>query len=496
MSIFSLSDIKNYASNLANLFAKNKTYLLCKYFPTTLMFLLSAYIYSLLRGVKDSILVPKLGAELISFIKFYGVFPTTVLFFICFSKLANILSRDKLYYVIAMFFGGFFLLYAFLLGPNSQVLNLDLSEVHEHFPRMKYQIMMIEHWTVSLFYVMSELCGTVMLTLLFWQFANDIYNVQEAKKTYALFGLIGQLGLVIAGVVQSKVSEYFIVNPDDYESWDITIKWMMSSVFCVFLGLIAIYRWMFKNVLNNPALCDRQHNSEKEKISLSVMQSFKYVFSSKYLWLIMVIVFCYGVGVNMIESVWKDQLRFHYPSQNDYSAFMGKFHIFFGFATIIVMIFGTYILRKFKWIVSALFTPLGAGFTGVVFFNIIIFRDLFGELFPSLNISLLYMTVLVGSLQVMLFKSFNYAFVDATKEMAFIPLDRELRIKGKAAVDVIGGRFGKAFGAILQQLMFHFISPSLSDLTFEIFIVFAITMFMWVFAVIMLNKEFSRLAKA
>ena len=83
---------KVYALTIAN-----KRYLLYKYLPTSLMFLLSAYSYSLLRGVKDSILVPKLGAELISFVKFYGVFPSTLIFFICFAKLANILSRDKLY---------------------------------------------------------------------------------------------------------------------------------------------------------------------------------------------------------------------------------------------------------------------------------------------------------------------------------------------------------------------------------------------------------------
>ena len=75
-----LNDIKKYFMNLAKLIVENKTYLLHKYLPTSLMFLLSAYIYSLLRGVKDSILVPVLGAELISFIKFYGVFPATVVF--------------------------------------------------------------------------------------------------------------------------------------------------------------------------------------------------------------------------------------------------------------------------------------------------------------------------------------------------------------------------------------------------------------------------------
>ncbi len=494
MKFFKFEDLRKYFFKLVNLFAENKNYILCKYLPTSIMMTLSAYIYSLLRGVKDSILVPALGAELISFIKFYGVFPSTIIFFVCFSKLANILTRDKLYYVITSFFISFFMLYAFILSPNSEFLQPDLSSWAMQYPKLKYQIIMVQNWTVSLFYVMSELCGTVMLTLLFWQFANDLYSIKEAKSTYALFGLIGQLGLVAAGLVQREISTYFIEHPYDNMAWSLTIKWMMVSILFAGLGLMTIYWWMYKNVWPNPALCDRKHNSDKEKIRLSVLESFKYVFSSRYLWFIMLIVFCYGVGINLIESVWKDQLRIKYFTSNSYSAFMGNFHVYFGLITICIMMFGAYILRTFKWIVAALFTPLGAGFTGAVFFTLIILQDLFGPWLNSFDISLLTMAIMVGSLQVILFKAFNYAFVDATKEMAFIPLDRELRTKGKAAVDVIGGRFGKAFGAIMQQLMFQFISPNLSDLTHEIFIVFIITMALWVFSVISLNKEFIKVA--
>ena len=136
-----------YLTNLAADFTKNRQYILCKYLPTSLMLLLSTYINSFLRGVKDSVLVPSLGAELISFIKFYGVFPGTILFFICFTKLANTLTRDKLYYAITLFFGGFFMLYAFVLSPFQNVIQPDLSSLIADYPVFNYQLTMIQHWT-------------------------------------------------------------------------------------------------------------------------------------------------------------------------------------------------------------------------------------------------------------------------------------------------------------------------------------------------------------
>ncbi len=79
--------------------------------------------------------------------------------------------------------------------------------------------------------------------------------------------------------------------------------------------------------------------------------------------------------------------------------------------------------------------------------------------------------------------------------MAFIPLDAELKVKGKAAVDILSGRLGKFGGSLVQSLLLSIpcfatqiaIAPYLLVFLLIIFIV-------WISSINLLNKEFLRVA--
>ena len=487
-----LSNSLNRLKTLYNSFKENKEYILKKVLPTSLMFLITIFVYSVLRGAKDALLIPVLGAEVISSLKLFGVLPSAVVFILIYSKLANVLSRQGLFYGIVSFFIAFFTIYAFILYPEHEALTLDFSNAIGEYPKLKYPLLAIANWSSSLFFIMSELWGSAVLSLMFWQFANYIYKVSEAKNTYTIFGAVGQFGLIGAGFSQTYFATMNSNNIDPNLAWQNSLQFMMGTVFIAGIILMAIYWYMNRYILTDPRFFDPSAvRKKKDKPKLSLIESFKYIFTSKYIGLIAALVLCYGVSINLVEGVWKNQLRIQFPLQNDYIAFMGKFQMWTGFVAMIMMLLGIYILRNFKWLTSAILTPLMILVTGFLFFLLILAGNMFEASLVLVGSTSLMMAVIMGAAQNILSKATKYSLFDPTKEMSYIPLDEELKVKGKAVVDVTGARLGKSGGAIIQYLLLSFIpGANLSNLTEDILYIFLVIMACWVIAVISLSKLF------
>ena len=105
----------------------------------------------------------------------------------------------------------------------------------------------------------------------------------------------------------------------------------------------------------------------------------------------------------------------------------------------------------------------------------------------------LLIAVFLGMAQNVLSKSTKYALFDPTKEMTYIPIDDELKSKGKAAVDVIGARFAKSGAAFLQSMLF-IIFPAATYLTISTLLMtlFIVVVMIWIVDVKLLSKEYSK----
>mmetsp|Transcript_119196 Transcript_119196/g.206954 ORF Transcript_119196/g.206954 Transcript_119196/m.206954 type:complete len:243 (+) Transcript_119196:3-731(+) len=185
---------------------------------------------------------------------------------------------------------------------------------------------------------------------------------------------------------------------------------------------------------------------------MGMRESIKYLAKSSYIRNLFFLVIAYGTSINIVEVTWKGKLKQAFPNPNDYSSFMGAFSSCTGAVTLVMMFIARWILQRFGWGVAALVTPVMLGVTGLTFFSLVLFKDAWGPLTAAMGLSPLMMAVFVGAAQNILSKASKYSLFDPCKETAYIPLDKAMKTKGKAAIDVIGNPLGKSGGAFIQQI--------------------------------------------
>jgi ATP:ADP antiporter, AAA family len=107
---------------------------------------------------------------------------------------------------------------------------------------------------------------------------------------------------------------------------------------------------------------------------------------------------------------------------------MGDFSTATGIATFTMMLLGRVILRKFGWGVAATITPAVLLLTGVGFFSLILFGEPLTPLMTKFGMTPLLAAVYVGAMQNIFSKSAKYSLFDPCKEMAYIPLDEDMKV--------------------------------------------------------------------
>lgn len=463
-----------------------------KFLPMAAMMFCILLNYSTLRSIKDGFVVTSIGAEAISFLKTYIVLPSAVLSMIIYVKLCDLLNSKKVFYTITSFFILYFIIFAFVLYPNPDFFHPNsktIETLSNQLPNFKWFIRIIGKWSLASFYTMSELWGSVMLSLLFWQFANEITKIEEAKRFYSMFGMIANLALPVTAVIIS----YFLSDATQLVSEKIKFLPLLCVIVVSGLIVLFLYRWMHTNVLLNKNILASEKKAPKEKVRLSLVESFKMIFTSRYIGLIAVLVLAYGISTNLVEGVWKSKIQQLYTTSQEYTMFMGKFQAYQGVTAIIFMIIGSNILRSVSWITAAMLTPLMMLVTGIVFFIFIFFDNTIAMYLTGIFSSgPLVMVVIIGAVQQILAKSTKYSLFDATKNMAYIPLDKELKTKGQAAVEVIGGRFGKSGGGVIQSTFFMlFPTFSFVEATPYFAGIFFVIVILWLYAIRALNKEYT-----
>jgi AAA family ATP:ADP antiporter len=470
-----------------------------KVLPLGLMMVLISFNFWLLHISKDTLVISAehSGAEIINFLKI-PIFVVSIFLVMIFTWISNRLQQKTIFFIIVSVFLAFFLFFNYIIYPNKDAFHLmspdQISSLKIEYPWFKWVFPVIGYWSYSLFYIMSELWGVFVLSLLFWQFANQITTVEQSRRFYMLLGMFNGIGTIFSG--------FFITN---YEAkTDIYLTDAYGSklhnlllIFCISCALIlVIYYWTHKLIVKSSDVYRfTGSKNQKNKIKLSFVESFKYILKSRYVGYIAIISIAYNISINFVEVTWKSQVKELYQSSLAIEYYFSKITICMGFLIFFTGFFGAGFVRRFSWRCSSLVTPIAMAITSILFFMVTLWQDSLGWLAGLIGMTPIALSVYVGQIHNLASRTCKYSFFAATKEMAFIPLDAELKVKGKAAVDILSGRVGKFGGSVAQSMLLSVpclatqfaIAPYLLGLVTIVF-------FIWVLSINLLNKEFLKVA--
>lgn len=466
-----------------------QAYELKKVLPLLFMKFFISFTYGVLTTMKDAFVVTAegAGAEVIPVLKGWVVLPIALGATLLYSKLSNILKRSTLFYSVILFFMLFIFIFGFVLYPNLEALSPHASAdwlLDKIGHSNSHWVSIYRNWIQSIFFVAAELWGTVVIFLLFWGFVNHISNLNEAKRCYNLFIAGGDLAQMFTGPLVCYFTGKYLAS-----QFDLALQSLVICVLC-FGGMIMGLHWLLTHVvLKDKRLYQPEHKDQKvdQKTKLSLFESLKFIVRSPHLRFIAIMVVAYGLTVNLTEVSWKANLKTAFPETGAYQAFMATVSSSVGlFSFIITLFFSGVIIRKLGWHFSAQLPPIIIGATSLIFLTLFMNKGWLGAT-PLMPI------VLFGAFQNVSTKVMKYAFFDATKEMSYIPLDQESKVKGKAAIDVVGSRLGKSGAAWIQILLIQLAGTgSVLSITHFLIPIIGCTVVFWILSVKQLNKEISK----
>jgi AAA family ATP:ADP antiporter len=122
------------------------------------------------------------------------VLPAATGFIALYSKLSSSLEKRSLFFTTCIPFFAFFFFFDVFLYPNRHIIQPSLETVSKLLGAkggaMDILSRIFSNWTSALYFVVAELYSSVSVGILFWQFANDVVPIDQAKRFYPLFSQV------------------------------------------------------------------------------------------------------------------------------------------------------------------------------------------------------------------------------------------------------------------------------------------------------------------
>ncbi len=396
--------------------------------------------YAILRSARSALAVADLGggASSIPWFELCGTMPGAVLMTFGLTWLINRFSIQRVFLITIGSFVAFFLffvfgVYPFLPGLKQFFLSADWIYGHDTLAYfLPKAISMI-------FFVMAELWKIALVSVLFWGFINQYVPVESAKKYYAPLMLGGSLGTIAASPLISLCTSDAISG----KSWGQSLTSMMLLLTVLSAVTTGLFFLLFRQFQSAAAMQDLK--DDQKGAPLSVWQSFQICLKSPFLLLLGWITIADYVAYTLGEVIFLDVLKQKFPDPREYCNFMGKLSFWNGLLTAASALFLTPILlRRCRWVVSSLATPICLLIIETAFF-FILWHPIFSK-----EIDLL---VIFGSLLFVVVRTVKYTLFDTSKEISFLLLPPLEKMQGKLVIDGMCARVGKGGASLLSLIL-------------------------------------------
>jgi len=413
-------------------------------------FFLIIFVYHILKDLKDTLVITAsdAGAQVIPFLKIWVILPFAVLASFLFSKIYQRYGREKTLYFFVSLLLIAYALFAFVFFPLRSFLYLDhLSGALTNILPVgcKGFISMIGYWIYSFFYLAAELWAMMILTVLFWGYLNETTSTQQAKSFYPLCVFAGNC----AGILSGQTSHYLCHSLIDVLSWQETLQLMVAIIICSGFAIMAINRVL--SLAEAPVVSD---GVKKAKSVISFKESLLCVVQSRPLLCIAILVVGFGLTSNLIEVVWKETIKTNYPEPQAYNAYVNQLTSIIGILAVCFALLSRWIFKAFSWSTIALITPVSLFITSFAFFfSMQLTEDFLAPFASVLNMEAFYFVMTLGSVYYVLALTAKYTIFDMCKEMAFLSIDENERMRAKSVIDSVGSRLGKSGSSCMYQVL-------------------------------------------
>lgn len=408
---------------------------------------LTYLVYQVLRNAKAALVVTTAanGAMAIPHIQLKMLLPTSIVMTWLLTRLMRRFSAATVFMVTTAAFLGYFVVFAVWL--------------------FQWREMPVVYYS---FFTMCELWKVAVVAILFWGFLNRHLLLEQAKRFYAALAFASSVGMLAAGPVSLYCMHRLshALHPLSSDPWHHALL-MVGGVVAVGGVVIMVLFARLARLLRDQQT-DRVVKSQ-EKLTLT--GSVRTLFESRYLRMLAAIVFFDYIAFNLGEIVFMGVLKQAHPDPNEFGVYMSLLNSAGALGTLaMTLFFAPFLLRRCPWIVSAVATPFAFGLSAAAFFGVL----LMGADLP--------LAVTTGSCMFIFSRVGKMGLLDPAKELAFVPLNDEMQVKGKLVIDGLAGRFGRAGSSV--------IAISLQTLPWITFVVGVCTA-IWLRATLSLGKQIS-----